>query len=122
MVGNAQCFGHVQVNSIIAATPASIRSRHHRQLSRRPADPEAAISKIAGDQLLKLETLELDAEGGGTISRLPGTASAAPRHRAKGGALPRLRALGGEKWYYIKSEITSPTSLPQEENTKRLTS
>ena len=63
MVGNAACFGHVQCDSIIMGD-AKIRSIP--EISANDTDAqlihEAAIGKIAGDQLLKLETLGLTAE------------------------------------------------------------
>ena len=63
MVGNAQCFGHVQCDSIIMgdarieSIPAITANCPNAQLIH-----EAAIGKIAGDQLLKLETLGLTPE------------------------------------------------------------
>ena len=63
MVGNAQCFGHVQCDSIIMgdakvkSIPAIAANCTDAQLIH-----EAAIGKIAGDQLLKLETLGLSPE------------------------------------------------------------
>ena len=63
MVGNAQCFGHVQCDSIImgnakiSSVPAITANSTEAQLIH-----EAAIGKIAGDQLLKLETLGLTPE------------------------------------------------------------
>ena len=63
MVGNAECFGHVQCDSIIMGNakiksiPAVIANCTEAQLVH-----EAAIGKIAGDQLLKLETLGLTPE------------------------------------------------------------
>ena len=63
MVGNAQCFGHVQCDSIIMgdakvkSIPAIAANCTDAQLVH-----EAAIGKIAGDQLLKLETLGLSPE------------------------------------------------------------
>ena len=63
MVGNAECFGHVQCDSIIMgkakikSIPAVIANCTEAQLVH-----EAAIGKIAGDQLLKLETLGLTPE------------------------------------------------------------
>ena len=63
MVGNAQCFGHVQCDSIIMGSakvksiPAIAANCTDAQLVH-----EAAIGKIAGDQLLKLETLGLSPE------------------------------------------------------------
>ena len=63
MVGNAQCFGHVQCDSIIMGSariesvPAITANSTEAQLIH-----EAAIGKIAGDQLLKLETLGLTSE------------------------------------------------------------
>ena len=63
MVGNAECFGHVQCDSIIMGNakiksiPAVIANCTEAQLVH-----EAAIGKIAGDQLLKLQTLGLTAE------------------------------------------------------------
>ena len=61
--GNAQCFGHVQCDSIIMgqarieSVPAITANCPDAQLIH-----EAAIGKIAGDQLLKLETLGLTEE------------------------------------------------------------
>lgn len=63
MTGNARCFGHVQCDSIImdkakiSSIPAIIATNTEAQLIH-----EAAIGKIAGDQLLKLQTLGLTAE------------------------------------------------------------
>ena len=63
MVGNADSFGHVQCDSIIMGNakiksiPAVIANCPEAQLIH-----EAAIGKIAGDQLLKLQTLGLTAE------------------------------------------------------------
>ena len=63
MVGNAACFGHVQCDSIIMgqahieSIPAITANSTEAQLIH-----EAAIGKIAGDQLLKLETLGLTSE------------------------------------------------------------
>jgi Fe-S cluster assembly scaffold protein SufB len=63
MVGNAECFGHVQCDSIIMgkatikSIPAVIANCTEAQLVH-----EAAIGKIAGDQLLKLQTLGLTEE------------------------------------------------------------
>ena len=63
MVGNALCFGHVQCDSIIMGNakiksiPAITANCTEAQLVH-----EAAIGKIAGDQLLKLETLGLTPE------------------------------------------------------------
>ena len=63
MVGNAQCFGNVQCDSIIMgeakikSIPAITANCTEAQLVH-----EAAIGKIAGDQLLKLETLGLTEE------------------------------------------------------------
>ena len=63
MVGNSQCFGHVQCDSIIMgqahieSIPAITANCPDAQLIH-----EAAIGKIAGDQLLKLETLGLSPE------------------------------------------------------------
>ena len=63
MVGNAESFGHVQCDSIIMGSakiksiPAVIANCPEAQLIH-----EAAIGKIAGDQLLKLQTLGLTAE------------------------------------------------------------
>ena len=63
MVGNAQCFGHVQCDSRIMGT-AKIRSIPEITANCTEAQliHEAAIGKIAGDQLLKLETLGLTEE------------------------------------------------------------
>ena len=63
VVGNAKCFGHVQCDSIIMgdakirSIPEIIANCTEAQLIH-----EAAIGKIAGDQLLKLETLGLTEE------------------------------------------------------------
>ena len=63
VVGNAPCFGHVQCDSIIMGE-AKIRSIPEIAANHPEAQliHEAAIGKIAGDQLLKLETLGLTAE------------------------------------------------------------
>ena len=63
MVGNAKCFGHVQCDSIIMGS-AKIRSIPEITANCTEAQliHEAAIGKIAGDQLLKLETLGLTEE------------------------------------------------------------
>ena len=63
MVGNCECFGHVQCDSIIMGNakiksiPAITANCMEAQLVH-----EAAIGKIAGDQLLKLQTLGLTEE------------------------------------------------------------
>ena len=63
VVGDAKCFGHVQCDSIIMgeakirSIPEIIANCTEAQLIH-----EAAIGKIAGDQLLKLETLGLTEE------------------------------------------------------------
>ena len=63
MIGNAKCFGHVQCDSIlmgeakIKSIPAIIAEHPDAQLVH-----EAAIGRIAGDQILKLMTLGLTAE------------------------------------------------------------
>lgn len=63
MVGNAPCFGHVQCDSILMGTakiksiPAIIAEHPDAQLIH-----EAAIGRIAGDQILKLMTLGLTEE------------------------------------------------------------
>ena len=60
MVGNAKCFGHVQCDSIImgdariSSIPAIVANHVDAQLIH-----EAAIGKIAGEQLIKLMTLGL---------------------------------------------------------------
>ena len=60
MVGNAACFGHVQCDSIImgdariSSIPAIVANHVDAQLIH-----EAAIGRIAGDQILKLMTLGL---------------------------------------------------------------
>ena len=63
VTGNAQCFGHVQCDSIIMGT-ATIRSVPEIAANCMEAQliHEAAIGKIAGDQLLKLQTLGLTEE------------------------------------------------------------
>ena len=63
VVGNAHCFGHVQCDSIImgnariSSVPEIAANCVDAQLIH-----EAAIGKIAGDQLLKLQTLGLTEE------------------------------------------------------------
>ena len=63
VIGNSQCFGHVQCDSIIMgnakieSVPAITANSTEAQLIH-----EAAIGKIAGDQLLKLQTLGLTPE------------------------------------------------------------
>ena len=63
MVGNSACFGHVQCDSIIMddakikSIPAITANCTEAQLIH-----EAAIGKIAGDQILKLQTLGLTEE------------------------------------------------------------
>lgn len=61
--GNNQCFGHVQCDAIIMGR-AKVRSIP--EISANHVDAslihEAAIGKIAGEQILKLMTLGLDAE------------------------------------------------------------
>ncbi len=61
--GNAACFGHVQCDSIIMGK-AKVRSVP--EISANDVDAqlihEAAIGKIAGDQILKLQTLGLTEE------------------------------------------------------------
>ena len=63
VVGNAACFGHVQCDSIIMGN-AKIRSIPEIAANHPDAQlvHEAAIGRIAGDQLLKLQTLGLTAE------------------------------------------------------------
>ncbi len=63
VIGNNKCFGHVQCDSIImgnakiVAVPALTANSTEAQLIH-----EAAIGKIAGDQILKLQTLGLTPE------------------------------------------------------------
>ena len=61
--GNAKCFGHVQCDSIIMD---NARIRSVPEIAANDLDAqlihEAAIGRIAGDQLLKLETLGLTEE------------------------------------------------------------
>ena len=63
MIGNAECFGHVQCDSIlmgeakIKSIPAIVAEHPDAQLVH-----EAAIGRIAGDQILKLMTLGMTAE------------------------------------------------------------
>jgi len=63
MIGNAPCFGHVQCDSIlmgsakIKSIPAIVAEHPDAQLVH-----EAAIGRIAGEQLLKLMTLGLTEE------------------------------------------------------------
>ena len=63
VVGNARCFGHVQCDSIIMGTA---RISSVPEIAANDIDAqlihEAAIGRIAGDQLLKLETLGLTPE------------------------------------------------------------
>ena len=60
MTGNSKCFGHVQCDSIImgeaqiSSIPAIVAHHVDAQLIH-----EAAIGRIAGDQILKLMTLGL---------------------------------------------------------------
>ena len=63
VVGNSKCFGHVQCDSIIM-DEAKIRSVPEIAANDLDAQliHEAAIGKIAGDQLLKLQTLGLTEE------------------------------------------------------------
>ncbi len=63
ITGNADCFGHVQCGSIIMdnATVRSIPEVCANSVDARLVH-EAAIGRIAGDQILKLMTLGLDAE------------------------------------------------------------
>ena len=63
MTGSAKCFGHVQCDSIImgqakiSSIPAIVADHVDAQLIH-----EAAIGRIAGDQILKLMTLGLTEE------------------------------------------------------------
>jgi Fe-S cluster assembly scaffold protein SufB len=61
--GNALCFGHVQCDSIIMGK-AKVRSIPEISCNHVDAGliHEAAIGKIAGDQILKLQTLGLSYE------------------------------------------------------------
>ena len=63
VVGNARCFGHVQCDSIIMG---KARISSVPEINANSVDAqlihEAAIGKIAGDQLLKLQTLGLTEE------------------------------------------------------------
>lgn len=63
MVGNASCFGHVQCDSILMGT-AKIKSIPAIDAQHPDAQliHEAAIGRIAGDQILKLMTLGLTEE------------------------------------------------------------
>ncbi len=63
VVGNNACFGHVQCDSIIMGT-AKVRSIPEIACNHVDASliHEAAIGKIAGDQILKLQTLGLSYE------------------------------------------------------------
>lgn len=63
VAGNAKCFGHVQCDSIIMNN-AKIRAIPALDANHPDAEliHEAAIGKIAGDQLLKLQTLGLTEE------------------------------------------------------------
>ena len=61
--GNNACFGHVQCDSIIMGS-AKVRSIPEISCNHVDASliHEAAIGKIAGDQILKLQTLGLSHE------------------------------------------------------------
>ena len=63
VVGNTACFGHVQCDSIIMGQ-AKVRSIPEISCNHVDAGliHEAAIGKIAGDQILKLQTLGLSYE------------------------------------------------------------
>ena len=63
VVGNTACFGHVQCDSIIMGN-AKVRSIPEISCNHVDAGliHEAAIGKIAGDQILKLQTLGLSYE------------------------------------------------------------
>ena len=63
VVGNTACFGHVQCDSIIMGK-AKVRSIPEISCNHVDAGliHEAAIGKIAGDQILKLQTLGLSYE------------------------------------------------------------
>ena len=63
VVGNTACFGHVQCDSIILGK-AKVRSIPEISCNHVDAGlvHEAAIGKIAGDQILKLQTLGLSYE------------------------------------------------------------
>ena len=63
ITGNADCFGHVQCDSVImdTATVRSIPEITANNIGARLIH-EAAIGRIAGDQILKLMTLGLTAE------------------------------------------------------------
>ena len=63
VVGNTACFGHVQCDSIIMGK-AKVRSIPEISCNHVDASliHEAAIGKIAGDQILKLQTLGLSYE------------------------------------------------------------
>lgn len=60
VAGNAKCFGHIQCDAIIMDS-AKVRSVPEIAANSTDAEliHEAAIGKIAGDQLLKLQTLGL---------------------------------------------------------------
>ena len=70
VIGNDRCFGHVQCDSIIMGSariesvPAITANSTEAQLIH-----EAAIGKIAGDQLLKLQSLGLTEEEAEDTSR-----------------------------------------------------
>ena len=61
MAGNARCFGHVQCDAIIMG---NAKVRAIPEISANHVDAqlihEAAIGRIAGDQIIKLLTLGLD--------------------------------------------------------------
>ena len=63
LTGNAECFGHVQCDAIIMGS-AKVRAIPEITCNHVDASliHEAAIGKIAGDQLLKLQTLGLSPE------------------------------------------------------------
>lgn len=63
IIGRAQCFGHIQCdaiimgNAVVKAIPAIEAAHPDAQLIH-----EAAIGKIAGDQIMKLQTLGMTSE------------------------------------------------------------
>jgi len=63
LTGNAECFGHVQCDAIIMGS-AKVRAIPEITCNHVDASliHEAAIGKIAGEQILKLQTLGLSAE------------------------------------------------------------
>ena len=67
VTGTPSAVGHVHATLSLWDGRPSLRAGDRRQLHGGPAHPRGAIGKIAGDQLLKLQTL-VDGEEAGTSS------------------------------------------------------